>query len=145
MDAHLWTELAGIALSTFVGAWAAFRLQAKREEAQGRARRAAVATAIIADLRALEPVLIQLYRHEQAGSWQGKRFALFFNDLRSETTALTAAVVSSNSVKSARLCTMAWRRSSVDAWPRAWSWAMSRAAREFITTFGWSTEMSSTR
>src|SRR5437773_1394165 len=56
------------------------------ETAERQRQQASIATALIADLRALEPVLIQFFRHEKAGLWHGKRFALFFNELRSETT-----------------------------------------------------------
>jgi hypothetical protein len=66
---------------------------AEADAAERRQQRAAVATALIADLRALEPVLTQLFRHEKAGQWLGKRFALFFNELRSETTTFTPAAV----------------------------------------------------
>ncbi len=93
MDSHLLTEFAGIALSTFVGAYAAFGLQTRREEAKARATRAAVARALIADLRALEPVLLQLYRHDRAGSWQGKRLALFYDGLRAEVTTFPPPTV----------------------------------------------------
>jgi hypothetical protein len=66
---------------------------AETAAAERRQQQAAVATALIADLRALEPVLTQLFRHEKAGLWHGKRFALFFNELRSETTMFNPAAV----------------------------------------------------
>jgi hypothetical protein len=73
---------------------AAARRDAMEAETVERQRQhAAVATALIADLRAIEPVLTQLFRRENAGLWHGKRFGLFFNELRSETTALAPATV----------------------------------------------------
>jgi hypothetical protein len=59
VDAHLWIEFAGIALSTFVGAWGAFSLQARREEAKTSAKRGMTATALLVELRWLNSILRQ--------------------------------------------------------------------------------------
>ena len=59
MDSHLWSELVGIALSTFVGALAAFGLQTRREEVKTRAKRAVIATALLVELRWLNSILRQ--------------------------------------------------------------------------------------
>jgi hypothetical protein len=98
------TEIIAAVLGAVLGAglvyWfdrreaAAERKRAAHAEGEEREQRnAAIATALIADLRALEPVLTQLVRHEKAGQWQGKRFALFFSELRSEVTTLLPSTV----------------------------------------------------
>jgi len=56
---HLLIEFAGIALSTFVGAYAAFRLQTRREDARAVATRAIVATTLLVELRLLNSILRQ--------------------------------------------------------------------------------------
>jgi hypothetical protein len=59
VDTHLWIEFAGIGLSTFVGAWGAFSLQARREDAKASAKRGMIATALLVELRWLNSILRQ--------------------------------------------------------------------------------------
>ncbi|SRR6266566_1764071 len=104
MDEQVVAAIVGAVVGAVAGAGLAYIFDLRRaaadrkraaeaESAERRRKQAAVATALIADLRALEPVLTQLYLHEKAGSWHGKRLALFFNELRSETTTFTPDAV----------------------------------------------------
>jgi hypothetical protein len=56
---HLLIEVAWIALSTFIGAYAAFRLQTRREDAKAVATRAVLATTLLVELRWLNSILRQ--------------------------------------------------------------------------------------
>ena len=70
------------------------RTQAAATAAQDRRRRrASIATALLADLQTLEPLLLQLYHQKRAGSWKGERPQLFFDALRGEVKE-----ISSNSI-----------------------------------------------
>jgi hypothetical protein len=87
--------LAGAVAGAVIGALATYlldtrkaantRLEAQREEARRQQiARATVATALLLDLRGLEPLLLQFYHATKPGLWVGQEPPLYFESLRGE-------------------------------------------------------------
>jgi len=91
-------------IAAIVGALAVYvfdlrKAAREREQAAGdsakerRRERVTVASALLVDLRALEPILLQLYHHEKAGLWRGERPVLFLDALQAEVRGFTPETV----------------------------------------------------